>query len=141
MVSPATTQREEFKKPGVVASWKPGGGGDAKELITVKKVKRDRDRPTDFEIPDVSFKTILNDEDEAIDFAHAIHYCLEFEIDDLFNEITTLLALKASVNGVSRQQFLSAVTGVIWDFNKKKGLFDTRKDQKEKGLYNGPPTS
>lgn len=110
---------------GAVLSWKPGSGGNAKELLSIEK-----DRKLDYEVPEIALKTILRDDDEALDFAQAIHHCVEFEMKDMLKELYTLLALKPAVNGMSRMQFLSGITGVIWDFNSKKPLMDQFKDNK-----------
>lgn len=112
---------------GAVLSWKPGHGGNATELISVSK-----DNQSKYEIPEITLKTILDNNDEAIDFAQAIHHCIEFNMTSMLKELYTLLALKASVKGLARQQFLSGITGVMWDFNSKKPLFNSNRNENKK---------
>jgi len=119
MYSPATTNRNNGNQQpsqgsGAVLSWKPGGNGNANELISI-----DKDKKTGFEFPEVCQKTILDNNDEAIDFAQAIHHCLDFELWDLLSEIYTLMALRPAVNGESRKQFMQALVGVILGSDKK----------------------
>lgn len=117
----------DLPSSGAVLSWKPGRGGEAKELITVEK-----DRELNYEIPEVAQKTVLENNDEAIDFAQAIHHCIGFHMDNMLKEIYTMLALKPSVKGLSRQQFLSGITGVIWDYKTNTPLWNKNKDRDQR---------
>lgn len=142
MVSPASTNRNNGQQQmdqhrGAVLSWKPGHGGEAKELISI-----DKDRLTQFEIPEIALKTVLEDNNEAIACTQSIHHCLEFEMFDMLKEIYTLLAFKPAVGGTSRLQFLYGITGILPFDNKwKSNSNDGKNNERSKGMYNGPPTS
>ena len=131
MDSPATTNRNNGnqspeRSTGAVLSWKPGNNGNANELITLEKDKR-----TAFEFPEVLQKTIMVDNDEVLDFAQSVHHCLEFEIWDILSEIQTVMALRPSVNGLARQQFMQALVGVIIDTQTKKSVWNKDKRTNE----------
>lgn len=135
MTLPTTTNRNgngdgDLPHSGAVLSWKPGRGGEAKELLSVEK-----DRGLNFEFPEVALKTVLDSNDEAIDFTQAIHHCMEFHMKDMLSEIYTLLAFKPAVGGLARHQFLEALTGVMWDPKARKPVFGTTygdRDKKER---------
>jgi len=109
-----------------VFTFKPGGNSNANELITLEKDKR-----TEFEFPEVLQKTIMVDNDEVLDFAQSVHHCLEFEIWDILSEIQTVMALRPSVNGLARQQFMQALVGVIIDTQTKKSVWNKDKRTNE----------
>lgn len=143
--SPATTNRNNgHDATGAVLTWKPGNNGNANELINIDKVRvGSKETGQIFEIPEVLLKTVLADSDEALDFAQAIHHCMEFEMWEMLAEIYSLLVLKASVEGRARVEFLQGITGVLLsNINKKQSNLVNKKDgERDKGMYNGPPTS
>lgn len=110
---------------GAVLSWKPGSGGDARELLTV-----DKDKKLDYMVPEVGLKTVLRDDDETLDFAQAIHHCVRYHMNDMLKEIYTLMSLRPAVDGLARMQFLSGITGIIWDFKSKKPIMDQYGNQR-----------
>jgi len=141
MVSPATTNRtpnnpDLEKHSGAVLSWKPGHGGDAKELLSAEK-----DKTFNYEIPDIAFKTVMEDGDQSLDFAQAFYHCIEFEMWSMLKEIAFLMGVKTSEKGLSRHQFLEALTGVIIEPSAaRRGMFNSN-NERDKGMYNKPPTS
>lgn len=65
------------------------------------------------EIDDLLMRTVLDDVNEARDYALALAYCDEFGLEEEKQTFRRLMALKCSIKGKGRAEFTQALIGVV----------------------------
>ena len=101
------------RKPGTVFSPVfPKGKDSASELIIAGTSFSGK------ELPELIQKVVCVDNNQALDFAQAIDFCLEFGLKDMLYSVETRMALTATIKGQARQQFLQGIIGLIYEKDK-----------------------